>query len=166
MGRGTNDLYTSWTPFSDIPIEMGGLLLLENSHKNRDLADTYGRIDVDAYCKSEEEDVLVQQALREQRELTPEEGDRIRWNGSGAYSVTANEAQGKLGGRWLTADYRMGDLLVFSMNTMHAGHDNHTDELRLSTDTRYQLGSEPVDERWIGDNPATHSIRAKRGMVC
>ena len=29
MGRGTRNLYTSWTPLGDIPRQMGGLMLLE-----------------------------------------------------------------------------------------------------------------------------------------
>ena len=33
MGRGTKQLYTSWTPLEDIPLEKGGLMVLENSHK-------------------------------------------------------------------------------------------------------------------------------------
>lgn len=40
------------------------------------------------------------------------------------------------------------------------------DALRLSTDTRYQLASEPVDERWIGENPIAHGLDAKKGMIC
>ena len=40
------------------------------------------------------------------------------------------------------------------------------DRLRISTDTRYQLASDPIDERWIGDTPGNWDIRDKRGMVC
>jgi hypothetical protein len=76
------------------------------------------------------------------------------------------EARQRLGGRWLTADYRMGDLLVFTMHTMHAAHDNQTNRLRISTDSRYQLASEPIDQRWIGDPPPGTDIRQKRGMIC
>ncbi|MBM3281064.1 MAG: phytanoyl-CoA dioxygenase family protein, partial [Candidatus Handelsmanbacteria bacterium] len=68
--------------------------------------------------------------------------------------------------RWLSAEYQMGDLLVFSMYTLHASTDNHTDRIRISSDSRYQLASEPVDDRWIGEDPPIHGIRAKRGMVC
>ena len=68
--------------------------------------------------------------------------------------------------RWLTTDYQLGDLLVFGMYTMHASMDNHTNRLRLSTDTRYQLASEPVDERWIGEEPIAHGPEAKKGIIC
>ena len=60
----------------------------------------------------------------------------------------------------------MGDLLVFSMFTMHASTDNHTRRIRLSSDTRYQLAGEPVDERWIGEDPPAHGIHSKRGLIC
>ena len=59
----------------------------------------------------------------------------------------------------------MGHLLVFSMYAMHASMDNRTSRIRLSTDTPYQLASEPVDERWIGENPIPHGTESKRGMI-
>jgi len=44
--------------------------------------------------------------------------------------------------------------------------DNQTNKVRLSTDTRYQLASEPIDERWIGENPPAHGPAGKRGLIC
>jgi hypothetical protein len=51
MGRGTPDVLTCWTPFGDIPVGGGGLMLLEDSHRKSvvRLAD-YLRQDVDTYC--------------------------------------------------------------------------------------------------------------------
>jgi len=46
----------------------------------------------------------------------------------------------------------MGDLLALNMHTMHASPDNHTDQIRLSSD--------PVDDRWFGENPPLQGIRA------
>ncbi|MBI2505199.1 MAG: phytanoyl-CoA dioxygenase family protein [Candidatus Latescibacteria bacterium] len=166
MGRGTRRLYTSWTPLVDVPWEMGGLMLLENSHRQEQLVRTYGQTDVDAYCEEGNARVLVEAARNAGRELTAEERQQIRWNSTGAYSPDAIEARKQLGGRWLGAEYQMGDLLVFSMYTLHASTDNHTDRIRISSDSRYQLASEPVDDRWIGDDPPIHGIRAKRGMIC
>ncbi len=60
----------------------------------------------------------------------------------------------------------MGDLLMFSMRTVHASLDNQSPYFRFSSDTRYQPGSEPIDERWIGENPVGHGLGAKRGMIC
>jgi ectoine hydroxylase-related dioxygenase (phytanoyl-CoA dioxygenase family) len=64
----------------------------------------------------------------------------------------------------------MGDVLVFTMRTVHAGTDNGTNLLRLSTDTRYQRADEPVDERWMrgehGEEPVRHGLEAKVGKIC
>ena len=66
---------------------------------------------------------------------------------AGSLRGTANQIRRSLGGkRWLTADYRMGDVVLFNVYTVHGGTDNHSDRIRLSTDTRYQLASEPLDE--------------------
>ncbi len=155
MGRGTKKLCTSWMPLGDIPREMGGLMILENSHRLEKIKASYGQSDVDVYCTNEPE---------------AKEGDseEKRWQGSGmgTYSHDAIALREELDCRWLTTDYKLGDLLVFSMYTMHASMDNLTNRLRLSTDTRYQLASEPVDERWIGENPITHGPEAKKGIIC
>ena len=169
MGRGTRRLYTSWTPFSDMGFDMGGLMILENSHKQQHIIANYGQTDVDRYC---ENDAASQQLLRsardEERNLTGEERGQVKWQSPtfGAYSPDAINTRRELGGRWLTAEYRMGDLLLFGMYTMHASADNHTNQIRLSSDSRYQLASESVDERWIGQDPPAHGIRAHRGMIC
>jgi hypothetical protein len=60
----------------------------------------------------------------------------------------------------------MGDALIFTMATVHAALDSHRDNLRLSSDSRYQLASEPVDHRWVGENPVAHGKAAKRGRIC
>jgi hypothetical protein len=167
MGRGTRNLWTSWTPLGDVPLDMGGLIVLEGSHRLDELIGTYGQTDVDRYCENENDAARIVAAARaEGRELTAEERQTVHWNSSGAYSGDALATRRELGGRWLTAEYEAGDLLVFSMYTLHASTDNRTNRIRLSSDSRYQLASEPVDERWIGDDPPLHGIRAKRGMVC
>jgi len=155
MGRGTKSLYTSWTPLGDIPREMGGLMILENSHRLEEIKANYGQSDVDVYCTNEPD-------------LHGSETGQKRWQGTGTgtYATDAIALREELNSRWLTTDYELGDLLVFSMYTMHASMDNLTNRLRLSTDTRYQLASEPVDERWIGDNPIAHGPEAKKGIIC
>jgi hypothetical protein len=79
--------------------------------------------------------------------------DRDRDNNpysGGWYSKDPVEVQERFGGRWLTTEFQAGDLLVFTMFTLHCSLDNQSRRIRLSTDSRYQLASEPVDERWIG----------------
>jgi len=49
-------------------------------------------------------------------------------------------------GRWLGADYRIGDVVIFHSYTIHGALDNHTgNQLRLSLDYRYQRDHLPVD---------------------
>lgn len=66
--------------------------------------------------------------------------------------------QQRFGARWLSTDFEAGDLLCFGMGTVHAALDNHSPvgRCRLSSDSRYQLASEPLDERWNGPEPEAH----------
>jgi hypothetical protein len=156
MGRGTKKLFTSWTPLEDVPMEKGGLMILEGSHRLEEVKSTYGELDVDTYCENKAEAPLIRSGAKQWE-------SRVH---SGKFSDDALTLPQALGGRWLTADFRAGDLLLFGMYTMHASTDNHSRAFRLSTDTRYQLASEPVDERWIGDDPIAHGPEGKRGFIC
>ncbi len=153
MNRGTSNLYTAWTPLGDIDRRLGGLMILENSYKLEDIKADYGQRDVDTYCDDDPNaDEFVTLGKR-------------AWNGQ--ISDDPVELRDQVGGRWLTADYRAGDLLVFTMYTLHASLDNQSPNLlRLSTDTRYQLASEPVDERWVGENPIGHGPEAQQSIIC
>ena len=126
MGRGTKHLLTCWTPLGDVPLEMGPLALLVGSHRFEAIKKTYAKMDVDR--------------------------DRV----TGSFSSDPMELVNSYGGRWETSSFEMGDVLIFGMYTMHGSLDNTTNRFRLSTDTRYQRGDEPVDERWIGENPIAH----------
>ena len=154
MGRGTHNLFTAWTPLRDTPLEMGGLILLENSHKNERLRENYGRKDADEYCANRLE--AVPDGVGNGKNIGP----------GGALSLNPVRLREGLGGRWLTSNFRAGDLLTFSVFTVHASLDNQSNKMRISSDTRYQLASEPADERWIGENPMGHSQAAKRGKIC
>jgi hypothetical protein len=156
MGRGTKQLYTSWTPLEDVPMEKGGLMILEGSHRLNEVKNTYGTLDVDTYCTNKQEAKAIEIGEKQWE-------DRV--NG-GKFADDAVALRETLGGRWLTADFRAGDVLLFGMYLMHASSDNYSRGFRLSTDTRYQLASEPVDGRWIGDNPPAHGPSGKRGLIC
>jgi ectoine hydroxylase-related dioxygenase (phytanoyl-CoA dioxygenase family) len=152
MGRGeTARLFTAWTPIGDVSLDRGGLLVLEGSNNNQRLKSTYGQSDVDAYCENKED-------------------KRDGWaKGRGGWlGKNAVQIQKSLGnGRWLTRpDYRAGDVVIFSVYTVHASLDNQSNRIRLSSDTRYQPASSPADERWIGPNPAAHGKAGKRGKIC
>lgn len=148
MGRGTHRLYTAWIPYGDVPYELGGLMVLEKSHLQSDRIKNYLEHDVDSYCLN-----------------APGRGDG--WKRlNGALSTNPASLQQKFGGRWLTTEFRMGDLLTFRMDLIHASTDNQTNRIRLSTDTRYQRSDEPVDERWVGENPVGHGKAGKLGRIC
>ncbi len=154
MGRGTDKLLTCWIPYGDVPLEVGGLMILENSHQKSDLLANYLSHDVDAYCENRPAQV---------QKVKVEGG----WSHVGWLSKNPVSLREKLGGRWLTSsEYRMGDLLTFGMNVVHGSLDNRSNQIRLSSDTRYQRADEPADERWIGANPPAHSLAGKRGRIC
>lgn len=135
MGRGTRNVYTAWAPIGPVPFSDGPLAMLEGSHRFEELKSTYGSLDVDR-----------------DKDASPYAGG---WLTKDPASV-----QAKHGGRWLTAEFEPGDVLLFGMFTLHCSLDNTSPEgrLRLSTDSRYQLASEPADERWIGDEPFGHGM--------
>ena len=64
----------------------------------------------------------------------------------------------RYGGRWLTTDYRAGDVLCFTMQTLHGALDNNSPQgrCRLSSDSRYQAEGEPLDQRWNGSSIEEH----------
>jgi hypothetical protein len=128
MGRGTPNLYTCWTPIGDVPFELGPLALCVGSHRSEfaKLQQTYGKMDVDR--------------------------DHVH----GWFSDDPNEVVTKFGGKWHTAEFEAGDALVFGMYTMHMSLKHTGSRFRISSDTRYQLASEAVDERWIGEQPKAH----------
>ncbi len=135
MGRGTTKVYTVWTPLGDLPYEMGPLAILVGSHRFERIKETYGEMDVDR--------------------------DKV----TGWFSNDPVELVDTYGGQWRTAEFKMGDALIFGMYTMHGSLSNTTDRFRLSCDTRYQRADEPIDERWIGENPLAHYAWMKGATV-
>ncbi|RYG23772.1 phytanoyl-CoA dioxygenase [bacterium] len=152
MGRGTKNVFTAWIPFGDIPLEVGGLIVVEGSHRDEELKSTYGQLDVDAVCTNQE---------------NARQPNAAGFPGFGAISYDMRATRERLNRRLLTArEFRMGDLLTFSLFTVHGSLDNHSREIRFSTDTRYQLASEPADERWVGENPPGHGGTMLRDTIC
>jgi hypothetical protein len=151
MGRGTQNVYTAWTPLGDISLELGGLIVLEGSHSVERIKQTYGQKDVDSYCINHPD--------------ATERATGTKW-WNGVLSNNPVLLRKRLGLRWLTAEFRAGDLLTFGMFTAHASLDNHADRLRLSADSRYQLAADPIDERWFGERPVAHGPGGKRARIC
>ena len=123
MGAGTRKLYSVWTALGDIPLEMGTLAVCLGSHKHEKLKSTYGAAD-------------AHQDLCE-----------------GIFDTEPHAVSRALGCTWASTEFQMGDVVVFDMYLMHGSLDNQTDRIRLSSDTRYQAASEPVDERHMGETP-------------
>ncbi|SEO88263.1 phytanoyl-CoA dioxygenase family protein [Paenibacillus sp. OV219] len=127
MGRGTKQLYTMWTPLGDVPYEQGPLSICLGSQHFEKMKATYGQMDVD----------------RDNIEL-------------GWISKDPIECVEKFGGQWATTPFAAGDMIIFGMFLLHGSVNNTTNQYRISSDTRYQLRSEPVDDRWIGVKPKGH----------
>lgn len=126
MGRGTQNLFSCWTPFGDVSLDMGPIVFCLGSHRFEKVRQTYGQADVD-------------------RDLI-----------EGHFSDNPLDIVEKFGGEWTTTTFSMGDVVIFNMFLMHASLVNTSNKIRITADTRYQLASEPVDERWIGDKPIGH----------
>lgn len=144
MGRGTHDVMTAWIPYGDVSLELGGLMMLEKSHLQQKRLRNYLEMDVDTYC--------VNRGPYQHND--------------GLLTSNPVSLREKLGGRWLTAAFQMGDLLTFGMKTIHGSLDNGTKSYRLSTDTRYQLASEPIDPRWVGPDTVEYAEKNRIGKIC
>jgi hypothetical protein len=55
------------------------------------------------------------------------------------------EIKDPLEGTWVSADFRLGDVLLFHSMVVHKGVPNRSNKLRMSMDVRYQLVSEPFN---------------------
>lgn len=123
MGAGTKELYTVWTPLDDLSLEMGPLAFCPCSNKLDILRRTYGTADA-------HNDVTDGHLSRNPLELID------------LFDV-----------KWSSTPFRAGDVMIFGMYFLHGSLDNVSDRYRLSTDNRYQLASQPVDERHMGPHP-------------
>jgi ectoine hydroxylase-related dioxygenase (phytanoyl-CoA dioxygenase family) len=151
MGRGERErLYTAWTPIGDVDFAQGGLMVLERSNTHDRLKQTYGQQDVDSYCENKPNATKWGKT----------------WGTGGSLKGGPNKLRRSLGGTWRTSEYRAGDVLVFSVFTVHASLDNRSDRVRLSSDSRYQPATAPADERWIGPTPIAHGAAGRRGRIC
>jgi len=131
VGRGTQNLWSSWIPLGDVSRQEGALVLLEGSHTS-DKLDNYWDKDADR--------------------------DRIGW-----LSTDPVKLQKSLGGRWLSTDFAAGDVMCFDVRLVHGTFDNNSPagKARLTSDTRYQLDGDPLDDRWNGDISNPHGGRPK-----
>ncbi|MAF11870.1 phytanoyl-CoA dioxygenase [Candidatus Poribacteria bacterium] len=135
MGRGSLDLVTLWTPLGDVSYDMGPLAVLDGPRGMAEVRSTYGKMDVDR--------------------------DHV----TGSFSDDPLALIEQYGGQWLTTEFEIGDALIFGMFAMHGSLTNTTLRYRLSADTRYQRADQPVDERWMGNEPIAHYAWTKGETV-
>lgn len=128
---GTDTVCSSWIPIGDCPVEMGGLVYLDGSA-------TLGK-------------QMEIEFSQKNTELSPEERisayNRNMIEG-GWVGKNLAEMADKFDSRWLMADYEAGDMVVHSAYMIHAGTANFTDQMRFSTDIRYQRIRDEIDARW------------------
>ena len=72
------NLFTAWTPIGDVPMEVGGLMILENSHRKADknYAIT-SRADVDTYCTNYPDAADIASGKKQWQDSLP----HAIWNG-------------------------------------------------------------------------------------
>jgi ectoine hydroxylase-related dioxygenase (phytanoyl-CoA dioxygenase family) len=130
---GTDRLVTAWIPVGDVPLEMGGLVYLENSHA------VGVRMEAD-FAKAN-------------ASLSPEERisayNRNMTTG-GWVSKDLPAMAERFDTRWLVADYEAGDVVLHSPFMIHAAtlNESRAGIIRLSTDIRYQNVADEIDARW------------------
>ena len=117
-----------WTPLGDISPQEGSLVILNGSHKSEALRNEYGNKDVD-------------------------KENKFGWYGTSLY-----ESQQKIGGEWLTAEFKAGDIIIFDLMTLHGAFDNNSKcRVRLSSDSRYQSTEHAIHPRWQGESAVGRS---------
>ncbi len=126
FARGSNRIHTVWTPLGDVPHTDGPLVVVDRSHEFHDLIEPVLKIDYDSNDSPQVQ--MLEDAISFARERKT---------------------------RLLTADFRAGDVIIFSMTTLHGSLDNHSPigRTRLSCDVRWQPAADPVDQRYCGPNP-------------
>jgi ectoine hydroxylase-related dioxygenase (phytanoyl-CoA dioxygenase family) len=131
VGRGTKNLWSAWIPIGAVAIEEGPLIVLEESHKSSKLTNYWGA-DADR--------------------------DKVGWLSDDPIAL-----QDSLGGRWMTTEFEAGDVIVFDTRLVHGSLDNVSSKqrCRLTSDTRYQLEGEALDDRWNGDISNPHGGEPK-----
>jgi len=124
--RSTDKVITAWIAFGDIPLRMGPLFVLENSHNHTRVRESIRDFDV------------------------ARDTDR-----KASWSETPLEVARQLSCRVLTRHMGPGDLVVFGMNILHGSLDNVDPDqrIRLTCDVRYQPRSDTRDPRYFGPDP-------------
>lgn len=127
MGRGSQNVITTWIPFDDATLELGALAVLEGSHRLpgfQNLQKTYGELDI----------------------------EKDNFDGTGWFSLDPFEmSKMDSTAQWRTIDYQAGDIIMFNMRVVHMSTANTTNRVRISCDIRWQPAADPQDDRYFGE---------------
>ncbi len=117
------DTVTIWVPLGDSPLVAGSLLYLEDSHQDENLERAV-------------RDAAPMDRANDNRPLTHD----LKWIAD------------QTGRRWLSADFKAGDVVVHSPTIVHASTDpGNTDYMRVSMDIRFRRAGSLADPRWDSD---------------
>ena len=132
MSRGTKNLLTCWIPLMDIKMELGTVFVLDGSYylpSFNIFQQTYASMDAEA----------------------------INLNGTGHFTQNPddmkqffkNKKDYKI--RWKSCDFKAGDILIFTMRTVHMSsvNINQNNKVRISCDTRWLNANEKADDRFM-----------------
>jgi ectoine hydroxylase-related dioxygenase (phytanoyl-CoA dioxygenase family) len=135
MGSKAKNLFTCWIPFCDIDIEMGSLAVLPGSHRNetfRQIRETYGqgKVKQDGTTSGWLKGISIITAILKRTE-TPTEVNEL---------FDDPDVQKDL--KWETCNFKAGDLVLLSIDTLHCTLANETGKLRMSCDARFHPTNE------------------------
>ena len=68
----------------------------------------------------------------------------------GSLALKEGSHKGNIG-KWKTTDFEIGDVIIFTMRTLHCTTKNLTRQWRISCDVRFQPAGDPIDARWVDD---------------
>lgn len=152
MSRGTSKLLTCWTPITAVTHSRGSLCLCLNSHSADSSSDSDG--DSDGGCDTTTTNRSAGSGcgfgkLRQTYGMLDVDRDKVE----GSLSNDAIEFTTGVyaAGRWATAEFNQGDAVIFGMHLLHGSLTNVSGTFRISCDTRWQLATDPMDERWVSN---------------
>ena len=127
LSRGSQKVSTSWLPLGDVARHEGALIILENSHKNETLLNTYAKKDADR--------------------------DKLAWLSTNPNTLQNRFGGRWLSTDFRAGDALC---FSRHMVHGALDNQSPIGKCRLTSDTRYQPAGDPLDERWNGDNFEAH----------
>jgi len=127
FARGSERTVTVWSALGSIPVSEGPLMVVEGSNRYDDLIENIKQMDYNS-----------------------KDSPKVQYTDDAISFVRDRET------RILTASFDPGDVIIFGMTILHGTLDNTSPigRARLSTDVRWQPAADPMDERYMGPNPA------------